>query len=104
MTPWTEGTKEELAAIIKDWLKQQGRTQADLSKSLQALSSRMPALIEVLERDYQLGGLQKVAAHLCSVEKEWNGSQEDPSIKPSDSDPFGQLDLILEEIREDCNN
>ncbi len=96
--------EEDLAGIIKDWLKQQGRTQADLGKSLQAVSSRMPALIEVLERDYQLGGLPKIASHLCSVENEWNNSLEGTPLPSINTDPFGQLDLLLEEIKEDCTN
>ena len=49
MNPWSPDVEEELALVLKDWLKQQGRTQADLRRSLRATSTRMPALMEVLE-------------------------------------------------------
>ena len=48
--------EQELTALLKDWLKQQGRTQADLRRSLRAVSTRMPALLEVLEREFRLNG------------------------------------------------
>jgi len=49
MNPWSPDVEEELALVLKDWLKQQGRTQADLRRSLRATSTRMPALMEVLK-------------------------------------------------------
>ena len=55
MNPWSPDVEEELASVLKDWLKQQGRTQADLRRSLRATSTRMPALMEVLEREHRLG-------------------------------------------------
>ena len=48
MTVWNTAMEDELVAVLKDWLKQQGRTQADLRRSLRASSTRMPALLEVL--------------------------------------------------------
>ncbi len=103
MSNWTAEINEEFEALLKEWLKQQRKTQADLSKSLQAMSTRMPALLEVLEREYRLGGLTKVAERLCQIEEEWETSEKEFSIKEneSDSDPFGQLDLILQEIQDD---
>ena len=47
MNPWSPDVEEELALVLKDWLKQQGRTQADLRRSLRATSTRMPALMPV---------------------------------------------------------
>ena len=38
MNPWSPDFEEELALVLKDWLKQQGRTQADLRRSLRATS------------------------------------------------------------------
>lgn len=99
--------EEELVAVLKDWLKQQGRTQADLRRSLRASSTRMPALLEVLEREHRQGGLPKLAARLCAIEADWgqsaaNGdSQSQGSSTRDDVDPFGQLDLLLREIRDD---
>ena len=50
MSRWSQELEDDLAALLKDWLKQQGRTQSDLRRSLRATSTRMPALMEVLER------------------------------------------------------
>ncbi len=100
MATWSTKDKDHLGIILKEWLKQQGHTQADLRRSLKASSSRMPAIIEVLEEGYRIGGLVRVVETLCKVEAEWSGS----NAEKQDKDPFGQLDLILEEIREDCNS
>ena len=106
MTPWSPDVEEELASVLKDWLKQQGRTQADLRRSLRATSTRMPALMEVLQREHQLGGLPRLAAKLCSIEADWiNNAPAHANASPgdltTDTDPFGQLDLLLREIRDD---
>lgn len=107
MTVWNTAMEEELVAVLKDWLKQQGRTQADLRRSLRASSTRMPALLEVLEREHRQGGLPKLAARLCAIEADWGqsaasgDSQSQGSSTRDDVDPFGQLDLLLREIRDD---
>ena len=102
MAAWTPELEAELSQLLKDWLKQQGRTQADLRRSLKAVSTRMPALLEVLEREHRLNGLSGLVARLCRVEDEWHGSADRPDEATSPSDPFGQLDLLLQEIRQDC--
>ena len=106
MKKWTNETEEKITLLVKEWLKNQGRSQVDLRESLQALSSRMPALLEVIKKEYSLGGIAKVAETLCSIETYWsqeekfkNGNQEH-----SKNDPFNQLDLLLEELQEDCKN
>ncbi len=106
MSQWNPAMEEELVVVLKDWLKQQGRTQADLRRSLHAASTRMPALLEVLERDHRKGGLAALASRLCAIEADWRqtpGSEASsgrPGAEP-DPDPFGQLDLLLQEIRDD---
>jgi hypothetical protein len=109
MTRWSQELEDELAALLKDWLKQQGRTQSDLRRSLRATSTRMPALMEVLEREHVLGGMPRLAARLCAIEAEWAADpgaiaheDSDASAPQSNADPFGQLDLLLREIRDDC--
>ena len=102
MDAWTPDLEAELSQVLKDWLKQQGRTQADLRRSLKAVSTRMPALLEVLEREHRLNGLSGLLSRLCRVEAEWHGSADPSSEAPEQSDPFGQLDLLLQEIRQDC--
>ena len=102
MAAWTPELEAELSQLLKDWLKQQGRTQADLRRSLKAVSTRMPALLEVLEREHRLNGLSGLVARLCRVEAEWQGSDDRPVVAAEQNDPFGQLDLLLQEIRQDC--
>ncbi len=109
MTSWSDEVEEELASVLKDWLKQQGRTQADLRRSLRATSTRMPALMEVLKQEHHVGGLPQLAAKLCSIEADWVLNAP-PHAKASagdlttETDPFGQLDLLLREIRDDQGN
>lgn len=105
MPSWTPEFEQELTPLLKDWLKQQGRTQADLRRSLRAISTRMPALLDVLEREHRLHGLAGLAARLTQVEAEWQGEENAGDAAPeSEVDPFGQLDLLLQEIRDDCPN
>ena len=109
MIPWSQGLEDDLAALLKDWLKHQGRTQADLRRSLRASSTRLPALIEVLQREHARGGMPRLAARLCAVEAEWSanphltpGTETGSPAGETNPDPFGQLDLLLREIRDDC--
>ena len=109
MTKWSNQIEEELMLLLKDWLKAQGRTQADLKNSLNAASTRMPALVDVLKKDCQQGGLIKIADRLCKIEESWAENKQpeyenttNTHIK-SPIDPFDQLDLLIEEIREDCD-
>ena len=102
MAAWTPEFEAELTTFLKDWLKQQGRTQADLRRSLRAISTRMPAILDVLQREHREQGLAGLAARLCAVEAEWDGGTATPAEADDASDPFGQLDMLLQEIRQDC--
>ena len=109
MTVWSPALEDDLASLLKDWLKHQGRTQSELRRSLRATSTRMPALLEVLERDHKLGGMPRLASRLGAIEAEWASSEGDGTeasgmskVTNLDADPFGQLDLLLREIRDDC--
>ena len=106
MSGWTPEFEADLTLLLKDWLKQQGRTQADLRRNLRAVSTRMPALLEVLEREHKLHGLAGLADRLCRVEAEGHGqpSSESAGVATAEDDPFGQLDLLLQEIRDDCTD
>ena len=107
MTKWTQILEEELTLLIKDWLKHNGKTQVDLRDQLKSNSSRMPTLIESLRKEYSLGGMQKVAQKLCEIENDWSlqthKNKEILSGEKETSDPFNQLDLLLEELREDSD-
>ena len=39
---WSKDIEEDLVLLIKDWLRQTGRTQSELCQSLHLPSSRMP--------------------------------------------------------------
>ena len=104
MSRWSKEIEDELAVLLKDWLKHKRKTQSDLQESLKANSSRMNCLMEVLQKDYSSGGIAKVAAHLCSIENDWSKSQKRLIEETQKHDPFNQLDLLLEEIRVDCDS
>ena len=103
MTKWNKEIEEEITLLVKDWLKQRKKTQKDLKRILNASSERMPVLIETLKLEYSTGGLAQLLKVLCAAEEYW---EQDNQIRQSEgiiSDPFGQLDLLLEELKEDCN-
>tara|TARA_Y100001968_G_C19368017_1_gene723615 strand:- start:707 stop:1021 length:315 start_codon:yes stop_codon:yes gene_type:complete len=104
MKKWTKSLEEEITLLLKDWLKNKNMTQADLRDELKASSSRMPALLEVIQKEYSIGGISKVAKVLCSIENNWYERQKDPTKEHKESDPFNQLDLLLEELQEDIGN
>jgi hypothetical protein len=56
MPGWSPDFENDLTQLLKEWLKSQGRTQADLRRSLRAASTRLPSILEVLERDYKAQG------------------------------------------------
>jgi hypothetical protein len=104
MSTLTSNELEDLQTFLKDWLRHTGRTQADLRRALQAGSIRMPVLLEVLQRTYSSDGLPGLADQLCRVEELWQnedgmgGFDDDgPGLEAS----LGQLDLLLQEIRQD---
>ncbi len=104
MSKCSEQTEEELSLFLKDWLKQIGHTQAELGHCLNASSTRMSSIIEVLKKEFLLGGIPKIASRLCEIESSWSEDKNLISTDNKSSDPFDQLDLLLEEIKEDCDN
>ena len=64
-------------------------------------SARMPTLIESLKKDFNSGGIPKIANRLCEVEELWTNS-EGGKKKNFDLNSLGQLDL-LDEICEDLS-
>ena len=102
MEKWNAQIELEITLLLKDWLKQKGKTQKDLRNILNASSDRMPSIIEVLKKEYTSGGLPKLASILCSIEEKWSNDNNIKKLEAK-SDPFSQLDLLLEEIQEDCS-
>jgi len=104
MASLTPDQLEDLQGFIKDWLRHSGRTQADLRRALRASSIRMPVLLEELLRLHGREGLPGLAQRLCEIEALWQGEEleggGDGALPPALDDSFGQLDLLLEEIRQ----
>ncbi len=97
---WSKDIEEDLILLIKDWLRQKGRTQSELCQSLNVPSARMQSLIEALKKDFSSGGIPKIANRLCEVEELWATKGE---VKKSlELNSSGQLDL-LDEICEDLS-
>jgi len=93
---------EQLEAFLKDWLRHTGRTQADLRRALRAGSIRMPVLLHELQRTVSQAGIHGLADRLCSIEAQWLGAE--PGLADdafSAADELAQLDLLLQEIRND---
>ena len=99
---WSKEIEEELILLIKDWLRQTGRTQSELCHSLNLPSARMPTLIESLKKDFSSGGIPKIANRLCEVEESWGKDFRDNTKINSQLNSSGQLDL-LDEICEDLS-
>ena len=99
---WAKDIEEDLVLLIKDWLRQTGRTQSELCQSLNLPSARMPTLIESLKKDFNSGGIPKIANQLCEIEELWTNSGGGKTKKIFDLNSSGQLDL-LDEICEDLS-
>ena len=99
---WSKDIEEDLILLIKDWLRQTGRTQSELCQSLNLPSSRMPTLIDSLKKDFSSGGIPKVANRLCEVEELWKNEEGGKTKKSLELNSSGQLDL-LDEICEDLS-
>ena len=105
-SPLNEDQLDELQAFLKDWLRHTGRTQADLRRALRAASIRMPVLLDALQHIHKAQGLVAMVDRLCAIEALWQEEDQgeggpqrhEPDEEP---DPFGQLDLLPQEIRED---
>ena len=99
---WSQEIEEDLILLIKDWLRQTGRTQSELCHSLNLSSTRMPTLIDFLKKDYLSGGIPKIANRLCEVEALWTKEEGHISDKHIELNPSAQLDL-LDEICQDLS-
>tara|TARA_B100000700_G_C14873820_1_gene774676 strand:+ start:664 stop:990 length:327 start_codon:yes stop_codon:yes gene_type:complete len=102
MESWSKEIEDELILLIKDWLKQNGKSQSEFCESLNLSSSRMPTLIEFLKRDFMSGGIPQIANRLCEIENSWTKNELSISQKSLNKNPYDQLDL-LDEICEDLS-
>ena len=99
---WSQDTEEKVIILIKDWLRQIGKTQSELCQSLNLPSSRMPTLIDLLKKDFVTGGIPQIVSRLCDIETLWINTSAASSKKKIKLDNTGQLDL-LDEICEDLS-
>ena len=91
-----------MTSFLKDWLKQQGRTQADLRRSLRAISTRMPAILDVLQRDHQRMDWPVWPRDSAPWNPNGTTGKSHRRSLTHQGDPFSQLDVLLQEIRQDC--
>ena len=99
---WSKEIEENLMLLIKDWLRQAGRTQSELCQSLNLPSGRIQTLIEFLKKNFTSGGIPKIANQLCEVEEIWIRGEGEKPQKDNRSNASAQLDL-LDEICEDLS-
>ena len=101
---WSKEIEEDLILLIKDWLRQIGRTQSDLCQSLNLSSSRIQTLIDFLKKDFTSGGIPQVANSLCEIEALWaeNEGGRLKKKKNIELNSSSQLDL-LDEICDDLS-
>ena len=100
---WSKDIEEGLILLIKDWLRQTGKTQSELCQSLNLPSSRIPTLIDFLKKAFLTGGIPEIAKRLCEVEALWTKNEGGNSMnKNAKLNTSGQLDL-LDEICEDLS-
>tara|TARA_Y100001968_G_scaffold59083_1_gene50157 strand:+ start:446 stop:778 length:333 start_codon:yes stop_codon:yes gene_type:complete len=99
---WSKEIEEELILLIKDWLRQTGRTQSELCQRLDLPSTRIQTLIDFLQKNYLSGGIPKIANRLCEIETSWIENDEGNPKKDFESKSTAQLDL-LDEICEDLS-
>ena len=76
MRKWNKQFEEEVTLLIKDWLRQTGRTQSELCKRLNLPSARIQTLIDFLKNDFISGGIPKIANRLCEIEALWTNDEE----------------------------
>ena len=99
---WSKEVEEDLILLIKDWLRQTGRTQSELCQSLNLPSSRIQTLIDFLKNDFISGGIPKIANRLCETESLWTKDEGQKQKKNIELNTSAQLDL-LDEICEDLS-
>ena len=99
---WSKEIEEDLILLIKDWLRQIGRTQSELCQRLNLPSARVPTLIDFLKKDFRSGGIPKIANRLCEIEELWTKDEGQKSKKKIELNTSAQLDL-LDEICEDLS-
>ena len=99
---WSKELEEDLILLIKDWLRQTGKTQSELCQRLKLSSARVPTLIDFLKKDFISGGIPKIVNRLCEIEALWENDESGKSKKSVDLNTSAQLDL-LDEICEDLS-
>ena len=98
---WSKEIEEDLILLVKDWLRQTGRTQSELCKSLNLPSSRIPILIDFLKKDFISGGIPNIASRLCEIEALWitdEGKRPKKNIELNTSEQLDLLDEICKDL------
>jgi len=91
-----DAERKQLQAFVKHWLRQVGRTPADLGQALGLPSAQLPTLVDELVQTKARLGLSGLVERLCFINGRWQNKDDvdpDPDLVES------QLDLLLEAIQ-----
>ena len=90
-----DADRKQLQAFVKHWLRQAGRTPADLGQALELPAASLPRLLNELVQTNAKLGPTGLVERLCRINDRWQCAED------LDPDPDGrdQLDLLLETIR-----
>ena len=94
--PLDDADRKQLQAFVKHWLRQAGRTPADLGQALGLPSASLPALLGELVRTNAKLGPSGLVERLCLINERWQCTGDfdpDPDLLED------QLDLLLETIQ-----
>ena len=96
MRPLDDPDRKQLQAFVKHWLRQTGRTPADLGQALGLPSASLPVLLNELARTKAKSGLSGLVERLCLINERWQCTGDfdpDPDVLEN------QLDLLVETIQ-----
>ena len=91
-----DADRKQLQVFVKHWLRQTGRTPADLGQALGLPSATLPKLLDQLVRTHGKLGTSGLVERLCRINEQWQCAR---SFDPDPDILEDQLDLLLEAIR-----
>ncbi len=91
-----DADRKQLQAFVKHWLRQAGRTPADLGQALGLPAAPLPMLLNELVRTNAKLGPSGLVERLCWINERWQRAGDfdpDPDVLED------QLDLLLDAIQ-----
>ncbi len=91
-----DADRKQLQAFVKHWLRQAGRTPADLGQALGLPAAPLPTLLNELMQTNAKLGPSGLVERLCWINERWQRAGDfdpDPDVLED------QLDLLLDAIQ-----